>query len=279
MTAAAGPALLSMRGVRFRHPAPRGLLGLSAPREEPGEVLHGVDLHVSAGEVVGLVGPNAAGKSTLARIGCGLLVPEAGTVLLDADPIARLSRRARARRVAFLAQHQPADLPFTALEVALMGRAPHLGLWALEGEGDHARAESALAELDALPLAGRPISRLSGGERQRVFLARALAQEARLLVLDEPTTSLDLHHQVLLANAVRRHARGGGGALLVLHDLVIAAGACDRLALLVGGRIAAEGTPAQVLRPEVLGEAYGTRVDVVPDPATGVPLVAARIER
>jgi iron complex transport system ATP-binding protein len=288
-----GP-LLEVRDIHFRHgsgPVPgagarggkdggarAGSVGARDARD-PGEALRGVTLRVAAGEVVGLVGPNAAGKSTLARIGCGLLVPASGEVLLRGDPVARLPRRERARRVAFLAQHQPSDLPFTAREVALMGRAPHLGLWSLEGEGDHARAEAALQELDALDLAERPVSQLSGGERQRVFLARAFAQEARLLVLDEPTASLDLSHQVLLVNAVRRRARAGGGALLVLHDLAIAGSACDRLALLVAGRVAAEGTCAQVLRPEVLSAAYGTQVDVVADPATGALLVTARVER
>lgn len=273
--AKASPPLLSLRGIRFRH---AGAFARDGTSRGPGEVLHGVDLDVLPGEVVGLVGPNASGKSTLAKVGCGLLPLQEGEARLGPDPVPGLSRRARARRVAFLAQHHPADLPFTALEVALMGRAPHLGLWSLEGPGDRALALAALDEVDAGELADRPISRLSGGERQRVFLACALAQEAQLLVLDEPTASLDLRHQVLLANAVRRRARAGGGALLVLHDLVIAAGACDRLALLVQGRIAAQGSPAQVLVPEVLARAYGTRVDVVADPATGVPLVAARLE-
>ena len=277
-------ALLELSSVHFRHPtdrraAARGTTGEPPAATDPGEVLRGVSLSIAAGEVLGLVGPNAAGKSTLARIGCGLFSPRTGEVLLCGDPLPSLSRRERARRVAFLSQHQPADLPFTGLEVALMGRAPHLGLWALEGEGDHARAEAALAEMDALALAARPVSQLSGGERQRVFLARTFAQEARLLILDEPTVSLDLHHQVLLVNAIRRRAREGGAALLVLHDLAIAGLACDRLALLVEGRIEALGTPAQVLRPDILGKAYGTQVDVVYDPATGAPLVTARINR
>jgi len=226
----------------------------------------GVSLRVDAGEVLGLIGPNAAGKSTLARIACGLLRPSAGSVRLRGDDAFALPRRERARRVAFLSQDEPADLPFTAREVALMGRAPHLGLWALEAPGDRALAESALAEL-------------SGGERQRVFLARAFAQDAALLVLDEPTGALDLSHQVLLVRAVRRRAQSGRGALLVLHDLALAGAACDRLLLLRAGRMLAEGPSLEVLRPEVLGAAYGTEVHVVPDPATGQPLVAPRIPR
>jgi iron complex transport system ATP-binding protein len=157
-----------------------------------------------------------------------------------------------------------------------MGRAPHLGLWMLEGPGDLERADAALAEADALSLKDRPVSQLSGGERQRVFLARAFAQQAELLVLDEPTASLDLAHQVMLVNALRKRP---GGALLILHDLALAGAACDRLVLLLAGRVVAEGTPADVLRPDVLSKAYDTQVDVVTDPATGQPLVAPRITR
>ncbi len=259
--------LLEARALRYRHSP-------GAP-----EAVAGTSLQVAAGEVVGVIGPNAAGKSTLARVCCGLLSPQSGDVLLQGVALVRLSRRERARRVAFLPQQQPQDLAFTAREVALMGRAPHLGLWALEGPRDLERATAALAEADALDLAERPVTQLSGGERQRVFLARAFAQEAALLVLDEPTAGLDLAHQVLLVNALRKRARTGGGALLVLHDLALAGAACDRLLLLLAGRVIAEGTPAEVLRPDVLSPAYGTQVDVVPDPATGQPLVAPRIAR
>jgi iron complex transport system ATP-binding protein len=259
--------LLALDSVRYRH-------GPGSP-----EAVAGISLQVAAGEVVGLIGPNAAGKSTLARIACGLLRPDSGSVRLRGDDAFTLPRRERARRVAFLSQSEPTDIAFTAREVALMGRAPHLGLWALEAPGDRALAESALAEVDVLDLADRPVTQLSGGERQRVFLARVFAQDAALLVLDEPTAALDLAHQVLLVNAVRRRARDGRGALLVLHDLALAGAACDRLVLVRAGRPLAEGSPAEVLRPDVLGGAYGTQVDVVSDPATGQPLVAPRIVR
>jgi iron complex transport system ATP-binding protein len=255
--------LLEARSLRYSH----GAL----------EAVAGVSVSVSGGEVVGVIGPNAAGKSTLARLCCGLLAPRAGEVMLQGEAVQRMPRRERARRVAFLPQQQPADLAFTAREVALMGRAPHLGLWSLEGPRDREKAESALAEADVLALADRPVAQLSGGERQRVFLARAFAQEAALLVLDEPTASLDLAHQVLLVNALRRRAREGKGALLVLHDLALAGAACDRLVLMLAGRVLAEGSPAEVLRPEVLSQGYATPVDVVRDPITGQPLVVPRI--
>jgi iron complex transport system ATP-binding protein len=226
-----------------------------------------------------VIGPNAAGKSTLARLCCGLIFPQQGSVTLRGDALTKLSRRERARRAAFLPQHPPHDLSFTAREVAMMGRAPHLGLWSLEGPRDLERAQAALDELDALDLADRPVAQLSGGERQRVFLARAFAQDAALLVLDEPTAALDLAHQVLLVNALRRRAREGGGALLVLHDLALAGAACDRLFLMDRGRIVAQGRPSEVLRAEILSAVYGTTVDVLADPVTGQPLVAARIAR
>jgi iron complex transport system ATP-binding protein len=259
--------LLDARELRYRHSA-------GAP-----EAVAGVSLRLARGEVVGVIGPNAAGKSTLARLCCGLLTPQQGSVSLQGASLSTLSRRERARRVAFLPQHPPHDLSFTAHEVALMGRAPHLGLWSLEGPRDLDRARAALQEVDALDLGHRPISQLSGGERQRVFLARAFAQEAALLVLDEPTAALDLAHQVLLVSALRRRAREGGGALLVLHDLALAGAACDRLVLLDRGRVVREGTAGEVLRPEVLSPVYGTEVEVVPNPATGQPLVAPRIVR
>jgi iron complex transport system ATP-binding protein len=259
--------LLDARELRYRHSA-------GAP-----EAVAGASLGVERCEVVGVIGPNAAGKSTLARLCCGLLAPQQGSVSLQGEPMASLSRRERARRVAFLPQHPPHDLSFTAGEVALMGRAPHLGLWALEGPRDLERAHAALQELDALDLADRPVAQLSGGERQRVFLARAFAQEAALLILDEPTAALDLSHQVTLVNALRRRAREGGGALLVLHDLALAGAACDRLALMDRGRVVAQGPPGEVLRPEVLAPVYGTEVEVMINPASGQPLVAPRIRR
>jgi iron complex transport system ATP-binding protein len=258
-------AALELEGIRFRHPG--------APRD----ALEGVTLRLERGEIAGVVGPNAAGKSTLARVAAALLVPSAGVLRLGGIDVRKLSRRERALRVAFLAQDEPSDLPFTAREIALMGRAPHLGLWALEGEADREKAEAALAELDAGHLADRPASQLSGGERKRVYLARTFAQGAPVLVLDEPTDALDLRHQARLALALRARARQGGSALLVMHDLSLAAAACDRVVLLREGSVAAAGSPAEVLRVEVLERVYGTGLDVFPHPRTGRPLVAVRI--
>ena len=258
-------AALELTEVRYRHPG--------ASRD----ALSGATLRLDPGEIVGVVGPNAAGKSTLARLAAILLVPSSGLVGLSGTDARKLSRRQRARRVAFLAQDEPGDLPFTAREIALMGRAPHLGLWALEGEGDRAQAEAALEDLDAAHLADRPVSQLSGGERKRVYLARTFAQGAPILVLDEPTDALDLRHQARLVEVLRARARQGSCALLVMHDLSLAGSACDRVVLLDQGKIAAAGTPGEVLRVEMLERVYGARLDVFAHPSSGRPLVTVRI--
>jgi iron complex transport system ATP-binding protein len=256
---------LELTDVRYRHP------GASK------DAVSGATVRMDAGEIVGVVGPNAAGKSTLARLAASLLVPSSGLVRFAGSDAQKLSRRERARRVAFLAQDEPGDLPFTAREIALMGRAPHLGLWALESETDRAQAQAALDELDAAHLADRPVSQLSGGERKRVYLARTFAQGAPILVLDEPTDALDLRHQARLVEALRARARRGGCALLVMHDLSLAGSACDRVVLLDQGKVAAAGTPAEVLRVEALERVYGARLDVFPHPHNGRPLVTVKI--
>jgi ATP-binding cassette, subfamily B, bacterial len=225
--------LLALDSIRYRH-AP------TAP-----EAVAGISLQVAAGEVVGLIGPNAAGKSTLARIACALLRPDSGSVRLRGDDAFTLPRRERARRVAFLSQTEPADIAFTAREVALMGRAPHLGLWALEAPGDRALAESALAEVDVLDLADRPVTQLSGGERQRVFLARVFAQDAALLVLDEPTAALDAEAEHELFVSLQQLA-ADRTAILISHRFSTVRRA-DRIAVLQEGRIEELGTHAELL--------------------------------
>jgi len=227
--------LLEAREPRYRH------------HPDGQEAVAGASIAISPGEVVGVIGPNAAGKSTLARLCCGLLVPQQGTVTLQGIPMAKLSRRERARRVAFLPQHPPHDLSFTAREVALMGRAPHLGLWALEGPGDFERARECLREMDGLDLADRPVSQLSGGERQRVALARALAVEPRVLLLDEPLGALDAQVRRDLRRWLREiHDRTGHTTLFVTHDQEEALELADRVAIFNRGRIEQVGTPDEV---------------------------------
>lgn len=227
----------------------------------PRRVLHEVDFALAGGELVGVIGPNGAGKSTLVRVLAGVARPTAGRVTLQGRPLAEWRRADRARELAFVPQDPRVDFPYSVLEVVLMGRAPHMPALALAGPRDLQVAREALALLEADALESRSIEELSGGERQRVFLARALAQEPRVLLLDEPTTHLDLRHQTRVHDIARRRCRNDGlGALTVLHDLNLAAVYCDRLVLLAGGRIVCSGPPATVLEPAVLERVFDTRL-------------------
>jgi iron complex transport system ATP-binding protein len=233
-------------------------------------VLSGVSLALGRGELVGVIGPNGSGKTTLVRVLSGVLVPRSGSVRLDGRPLPEYSRRALARRLAVMPQDPTIEFPFTALEVVLMGRAPHLPPLGFPRATDLAVARQAMARLDLAGIDDRPLDRLSGGERQRVLLARALAQEPQVLLLDEPTTHLDLRHQTEIYEVVRALARERGTAVLsVLHDLNLAALYCDRLVLLAQGRVAGSGPPEAVLTPDALDRAYGVRVYVGRNEITG----------
>ncbi|MCC6629466.1 MAG: ABC transporter ATP-binding protein [Chloroflexi bacterium] len=237
-------------------------------------VVDGVSLSLSPGRVVGLLGPNGAGKSTLLRLAAGLLAPRAGRVCLDGRPLAALSRAAVARRIAVVPQGGQAPAAFTGWEVALMGRTPHLGWFGHEGPADIAATRRALTLADALPLAERRVSDLSGGERQRLLLARALAQEPAVLLLDEPTVHLDLAHQMALLDLIGQLARGADlAAMAVFHDLNLAAAACDEVVVLAGGRIQAAGPPAAVLTSDLLRRVFGLALQVTTHPTSGQPVV------
>jgi len=255
-----GGAAFSARGLSVRLPG-----GVDA--------LRSVDIDLPAGCFVALLGPNGAGKSTLARALAGLVAADAGSVEVEGLPLAALSRREVARRVAFLAQEPPADLAFTAIEVALMGRTPHLGALGLDGPEDRANAAAALARVDAAHLADRPLQALSGGERRRVHLARVLVQQARIWILDEPTAHLDLAHQQLVLRLAREHVDAGGTVVCVLHDLVQAIEVCDRAVVLRAGRIVADGAPGAVLTPQLLADVFGVPFVAGVHPASGEPLL------
>jgi iron complex transport system ATP-binding protein len=253
-------SLLAMEGTSFRY--------------GPRTVLDRVDLAVAAGEMLGLIGPNGAGKSTLVRLLAGIERPAEGIIRLDGRPLAAWSRAERARRVALVPQDPRVEFPYTVLEVVLMGRSPHLSALALPGRRDLEIARAALARLEVDALEARRMDELSGGERQRVFLARALAQEPAVLLLDEPTTHLDLRHQTQLHDVARARCREAGVAVLtVLHDLNLAAAYCDRVVLLAGGRVVREGAPVDVLEPATLERAFGTRVWVGRHEITHAPVV------
>ncbi len=237
-------------------------------------VLHGVSLHVAAGELVGVIGANGSGKSTLIRAVMGLLPPVAGEVRLGGRPLAGMRAAAVARFAAVLPQSATLPAGFTGLEAVLLGRTPHLRLLQSEGPRDLTIAERELERCDAAHLAGRRTDAMSGGERQRILMARALAQEPRLLLLDEPTAHLDITHQAaLFALLVARCREDGLAALAVIHDLTLAAQFCDRTVLLSGGRIVAAGPPEAVMTEATLSAAYGGGVRVTPHPDTGRPIV------
>jgi iron complex transport system ATP-binding protein len=243
----------------------------------PRVAIEGIDLRLVPGEVTVILGHNGSGKSTLLRVAAGILRPSAGRVLLDGVDLATMAPRVVARSIAGVAQEESVDFPYTVRDVASLGRHPHLGPFAREGVEDRRAVESALEALDLVALADRPVPELSGGERRRAFLARALAQEPTVLLLDEPTAHLDLGHEAALLAVIRTLARTRRVAVaLALHDLNLVGLVADRVVLLKDGRIRASGAPAEVLDAATLSEAYGAPVVTVPRPGGGAPLVVPR---
>ena len=235
-------------------------------------VLRDVSFAIAPGELVALCGPNGAGKSTLLRLLLGLHAPSAGRVTLAGTPVAALSRRAIARHAALLPQDAPADVPLSVREAVALGRLPHLGRLRPETTADVEAVARALAATDTTALAERPLAELSGGERHRVHLARALAQEAPLLLLDEPIAGLDVAHQLAAMDLLRATVDGGRAVVVALHDLALAARRCDRMLLLAGGTLCADARPADVLTPETLARVFGVHADIRLDPS-GRPIV------
>ena len=236
-------------------------------------ILKSVSFEARPGEVAGLIGPNGAGKSTLLRVLAGLIRPDSGEVQLEDMPMRGLNAGQRARRVAFMPQHD-ATHPFTAIETVLMGRYAHLGRFELEGKEDREIALKAMALTDTVQFEARQLDRLSGGERQRVILARALAQQANIIILDEPSASLDLRHRLSIMETLRSEVADRQVAVVVaLHDVSLAGRYCDRLTLLSEGRITAEGMPVEVLTPQNLRGSFGVETAVQIDPDTGCPQV------
>ena len=228
------------------------------------EAVRGITLEAAAEEWLMLIGPNGAGKTSVLRALCGLL-PFGGEALLDGRDVRELGRRELARLIAFVPQNPVTPPELTVAEYALLGRTPHLGYLAAEGRGDRQAAARALERLDLLPFAERGLGSLSGGELQRAVLARALAQEARVLLLDEPTTSLDLGRQQQVLELVDSLRGDGLTVVSTMHDLTLAGQYADRLVLLDRGAIVAEGEPAEVLSAANLSAYYGASVRVVSD--------------
>jgi iron complex transport system ATP-binding protein len=230
-----------------------------------------VDVTLEPGALVGVIGPNGAGKSTLIRALLGLVKPASGLVTIDGQDVARLDRQAMARAVAYLPQGQVLHWPLSVERLVALGRLPHLGPLSRLTAADEAVIEAAMARADVLHLKGRVATELSGGERARVLLARALAVGARGLIADEPLAALDPGHQIDVMDLLRGEARGGALVVTVLHDLSMAARYCDRLLLMDGGALVADGAPMDVLTADALARVYGVTARIERD--GGVPLI------
>ena len=235
---------------------------------EGARLIDRVALAADRGEFVGLIGPNGAGKSTLLRTVSGLVRRQEGSVSLEGRDVDEMSPKEVARTLALVPQLAPYTYGFTALEVVVMGRYPHMGRFQVEGASERQAALDAMRLTRVDDFADREVTTLSGGERQRVFVARALAQQPRLLLLDEPTTNLDIQYQLQVMELVRGLTREGLTAVAALHDLSLAARYCDRLVMLNGGRVLAEGLPWEVLTPENIDSAFNVRSLVYTDPVT-----------
>jgi iron complex transport system ATP-binding protein len=245
--------ILDARGVAYRYP------GAAT------DALAGVSLAVRAGEVHAVLGPNGSGKTTLLRVALGLLSPAAGSAAILGRPARSWERGALARVVGVVTQREDNLFPQRVRETVLLGRYPHLSLWGAERVEDHAAVQRALVRCDVLPLANRWIWALSGGEYQRVRLARALAQEPRLLVLDEPTASLDVRHEMELFELIRALAdRDGLAVVLITHQVNLAARFADRVLLLSDGRAAASGAPSEVLTRDTVERVFAWPVSIAP---------------
>ena len=237
-------------------------------------VLKDVSLAVDAGEVLAVTGPNGAGKSTLVRATSGVLPLRSGHVRVAGQDLARLSYSQRARSLAVVPQARNLPGDFSVYQTVLLGRTPYLNWLGKVSRADHAHVQLALQQTHLGQLANRPVGELSGGEQQRVLLARALAQDTPLLIMDEPTTHLDLQHQSALLNLVRQLALEENlGVLMVLHDLNLASLYADRIVLLVEGQVHACGSPAQVFTSENLTSVYHVPVNVISHPDYGIPLI------
>jgi iron complex transport system ATP-binding protein len=240
-------------------------------------VLDGVSATIPRGGIVGILGPNGSGKTTLLRLLSGTRVPSRGQVLLDDIPLTRLSRRAVARRIAVVPQETQLAFEYTVMEMVLMGRHPHLGLFEMEGPGDLAVARDALRATGTAQLEDRRFSTLSGGEKQRVVIASALAQASDLLLLDEPTASLDLRYQIEIASLLARlNAERGLTLVISTHDLSLAASLCRTLVMLREGKVLASGPTSDVLTTGHVRALYDVEADVEVHAASGQLMVYPR---
>ena len=237
-------------------------------------VLHDVSAEVKSGEFLGLIGPNGCGKTTLLRIISGVLAPQSGQVLLNGADVRSIPRPQLAKIMACLSQSLALDFAFTVREVTLLGREPHLPRLGYQTPHDREVCDRAMALADVSHLADRPVTEISGGERQRAFIAMCLAQEPQILLLDEPTSHLDIGHQLLVLELIRNWNRSTGTTVVaVLHDLNLAAEYCDRLLVLDKGVVEALGSAAEILTADMIYRVYGAKVATEPNPISRKPHV------
>ena len=243
-----------------------------------GRVLDEISFTIEAGEVLGVIGPNSAGKTTLLRLLSRVLIPEAGKIYLSGRDLSTLTKRDVARTVAVVPQEFQVAFPFTVEQVVAMGRYPYARGIGLETPEDHQAARRALDETGTAHLSGKYLDQVSGGEKQRVVIARALAQDPRLLLLDEPTAHLDLSHQLEILRLLKRlKTERGLTIIIVSHDLNTAAACSDRILLLKDGKVLTTGLPEEVMRSEILEKAYGCSVWIGADPETGKIRILPRL--
>ena len=236
-------------------------------------LIEGADFHAAPGEIVGLLGPNGAGKSTLIRLLSGELLPDEGSIILDGSSTASTSPRDLSRARSVLGPTVPADIPFTVRSIVEMGRHPHRHDPAVTSADDRRAVEDAMRRTAIGELADRVYATLSSGERLRVFLARVLAQEAPIVLLDEPTANLDVGHSETILTEARALSRASHTVVVVFHDLNAAAFYCDRIYLLAEGRVRVTGSVRDVLRGDVLSDVYRQKMEVVEHPFRDCPLV------
>lgn len=251
--------------------------GLEFAYQPQRPILRGVDLLAPADRFVSILGPNGSGKTTLLRCLLGQLRPQAGTILLDGRPLRGHSARTLATLMSYVPQLPQSAFEFSAWEIVLMGRLAYGSALGLAGKQDIAVAELAMNMTETLPFAERTLSELSGGEAQRVMIARALAQQPSVMLLDEPTSHLDLRNQLLIYRMMQRLAHEWQMAVVcVSHDINLAARFADRLVLMRSGQVVAAGSPAEVIREDVLTQTYDVPIELIPTPSSPVPLVAAK---
>ncbi|MFQ5900357.1 MAG: ABC transporter ATP-binding protein [Thermodesulfobacteriota bacterium] len=225
-------------------------------------VIRGLDISVIKGEFLGLIGPNGSGKTTLLKLLTHILIPAKGRIILQEKAIQEMKRREISQKIAFIPQEESTPFAFTAMEICLMGRTPYLKGFQMEGDHDIEVTRRAMSITDCYQFRDRNILTLSGGERRRVYIARALAQEPEIILMDEPTTHLDIHHQVEIMERVEELNRGGLTVVMVSHDINLASRFCSRVTALKEGKVITSGKPGDVVDPDLLETLYGCRLKV-----------------